>query len=140
MNDLIVFGGIVVLFFGWLLVKSLTKSHGLCAICASTTTTWLGLLGLRFLGLYENDILLAVLLGASATGGYYWLGKSGNFALYKLPIFLSLIVGAYLIAWWQVSWTLILLISVVWILFWIFSFGAKNKGLLKKIIECCKNW
>lgn len=140
MNDLVVFGGIGMLFFAWLLVKSLTKSQGLCAICAAVSTSWLVLLGLRFFKLYENELLLAILLGASATGGYYWLSRHRRLGIFKFPIFLSLVIGVYLIARWQIDLGLLLLAGATWLLFWFFSFGSLNKGFLKKVIECCKNW
>lgn len=140
MSDLLVFVSIIGWFFVWLLVKELTKSRRFCAICAAVSTTWLLLLGLRSLELFTNEVLLALLLGASLTGGYYWLSQKKSLALYKLPIFLSLALLAYTAVQLTWDWYLFGLVGLVWLVFFGFSVLKVDRGLVKRIIECCKNW
>ena len=138
MMEIFVFGAVVVLFFVWLLVKS--RSQQWCVLCAAVSTTWAGLVVFRLSDVEVNETLLALLLGASATGGYYWIVRQEKLQLFKLPIFLTLAIAAYQVAVWSVKIDLVLLLVGLWLLFGLIALVRVNGTLVKKIIECCRNW
>jgi|Deesub1362A_J573_1020465.scaffolds.fasta_scaffold00340_38 CDP-diglyceride synthetase len=144
-----VLSGITVLFFVLLAVKELFNhkfKERFCVICAAVTFTWIFLLVLYWLRIFENQIIIALLIGQTTIGIFYLAEKELKdvFKLFRLPFLLTLIVIAHsLLAVPDDIIKSILFLSVVWLIF-ILIYVYKNNGkinyLLKKLIECCKNW
>ncbi len=141
-----IFGVITAIFFLSMAVKSITKLK-ICALCMSISSTWLGLLILYWTERFNNPVILALLIGNSIVGIYYLLEKkvSERLHILKFPFFLSMVfVGYGLVkpeAW--NSLPTILLLTGLWLLFgFLFAYQNTPKltGLVKSIINCCKNW
>lgn len=139
-----VFLGIIGVFYAVLASKSAIKLS-ICSICAAVNLTWLTLLALRTLGWFEDDVLLALLMGMSVVGGYYWWERRAKpqQLIFRLPVLLSL---AFL-AWSVISMQLDLALSVVTALVWLahgLLYVYRNNPWLKpridKIIACCSKW
>ena len=115
-----------------------------CVICISVTTTWVVGLVLYFTGYLTDPLLLALLMGTSVTGGYYYLdAKYEVLHFFRLPLFLSLLTTAFSILSLTVEWKAFLLLSCLWVVFGLI-YGYRTSpafsGLVKRVIECCKNW
>ncbi|MFB6306226.1 MAG: hypothetical protein ABEH43_04440 [Flavobacteriales bacterium] len=139
--DLAIFISITALFF-LLLVFRWIFDKKFCVLCGSVFLTWVaGLLGHYFAG-WDWTPLLAILIGQSALGIYYsFEDRMGTF---KLPFLLTITYLAYLlIASFNFNISILILLSVVWIVFAVIDLGKNSKQLgvmAKKVIECCKKW
>lgn len=96
---------IIILFFLFaLLISPFVKKHfgfKICAICAASSITWLVLLTIRTLKIYEIDnTLISVLMGGSVVGimfeleRYFKKNSIGRFWIVRV---LELTVGFYLV-------------------------------------------
>src|SRR3990167_4139959 len=98
---------IIALFFIFLAVKGVFENrhkikNNFCVICASISLTWLVLLSLYLLNLFDNVLVISLLMGMSLTGIYYLaerkIGKiNKKFKIFRLPFILTLIIIAYYI-------------------------------------------
>lgn len=146
MTDLfLIFLSIIVLFFVLLFFQGRTKRK-FCAICAAVSLSWVFFLVLFYLGYFSDLIILGILMGESAVGLYYLLEKrmGERFYLFRLPFLLTITFIFYLILKWSDEvLSIALLIGGLWFLFG-FVYFYKNskafKGLVKNLINCCKNW
>src|SRR3990172_12373852 len=86
------------LFVAGLLAKHLLNRR-FCVVCASVSLTWLGLLGLYYFDLFDDTIMLAILMGQSITGLYYFIDKrvSKSLRIFSLPFLLSLTAAVYML-------------------------------------------
>lgn len=139
----IIFLAIVVLFFVLLAIKE-KISKRFCVICASISLTWIVFLILYRLEYFNNALILGILIGESVTGIYYLVEKNvkEDLHVFRLPFLLSLTLAAYLLLASTVTMYLIIFLLSLWALFmimYIYRRGAAGH-LVKKIIECCKNW
>ena len=146
MSDLLViFLSIFILFFLFLIVRTLT-GWSFCALCAGVSTTWLVLLFLYWVGKFQSLILIAPLLGASAAGIYYLAERKTNEQLhiFRLPFFLTLLFVAYFILGITDRYiSLILFLAATWLIFLIIYFYRNNpmfNKMVECIIACCKNF
>ena len=140
---------IAVLFFVLLVSKeflSRNKKQKFCVICIAVTITWIFLLVLYWTNIFENKIIIAILMGQTSLGIFYLLEKKvkNEFKLFRLPFLLTLIFLIYLIleGFGQGINTPLFLIAL-WIFFFlIYLFKAKSgmRAFFKKIVECCKKW
>lgn len=149
MNDplLLIFAAITGLFLVLLIVKTFVKLK-FCVLCASISLTWITLLILYWLNLFEDFVLIALLVGNSIVGIYYLVERktAEKFHIFRLPFFLSLIFVGYILIFTPVIGrlipTVILLVSL-WLIFgFLFLYGhnPKLKSAVSYIINCCKNW
>jgi len=134
MSNTLVFTTIPILFFLWLF---LGRNKNICSVCAAISSTWILLFIARFFGWFNNDTLLALLLGGSVVGLYYFILKNKKLEFFRLPILLTLFTISYLV--FSLEYQLFIPVASVWILFFLISLG-KNKKLRERIILCCKNW
>jgi len=146
MNELFfILLGIFSLFILLLAGKTLFKVK-LCVICVSVSLTWLTLLILYKLLLFENPVILALLMGMSITGIYYLLERKtpGKFHIFRLPLILSLIFIFYLIIKPDTNYLYSsILIIFVWLIFTVLFLFRETKAIhkiAKKIIACCSDW
>jgi hypothetical protein len=143
-----VLAAMVVLFFAILLVKELLKNYlkEFCAVCAAVSLTWIVLLVLYWLRIFDNTIILALLIGESTVGVFYLVEAKvrKELALFRLPFLLTLIVAGYSLV--SVPDDLIkssMLLVSLWFLFMIVHIYKDNPAFssaVKKIVECCKRW
>ena len=146
MNPLtLVFISITGLFLAMLLVKKIT-GWNYCSICASVSITWLGLLVAYWFGYFEEPLIIGVLMGQSAVGLYYLVEQNvkKELLVFRLPFLLT---EALLVFW--VFYPPLQLLSAVffvgllWAMFFVVHVLRSKPQvsvLVKKLIECCKNW
>lgn len=136
---------IVLLFAIAVTLRSVVDSFQICALCASVSATWITLLALLQLGYSVDPILIGILMGASITGLLNLLEEKlpERSNLFKLPVFLTLLVLAYFVLEGQGLYYGIIIIGLLWV-FSLTLFANRNtdrlKTLTRNIIQCCKNW
>ncbi len=136
-----------VLFFLLLFIKSSFIDRlkiKFCVICATVSLTWLTLLILYKLNIFNNQIILAILIGQTTLAIYYILEKNKRLRFFRLPLLLSLTIIAYSLI--EVPGDILKaasLILIFWLLFALpynFSSLKLSRSFLKKMVECCKRW
>ncbi len=139
-EPLIIFLSIFVVFIFALIFNSIFKKK-ICTVCASVFLTWLVFLILFYFGYFQNLLILALLIGASISGIFSLLKEKLN--IFKLPFVLTLLIIAYFLLLKEINFYLLIFNLVLWILFsliFLFSQNQNLGSLIKKLIECCKNW
>jgi len=137
---------ITVLFIVLLGVKELLSGklkEEFCVMCFAAFLTWATLLGLYWKGIFQNQLILALLIGESTLGIFYLIDrKLPKMRLFRLPILLTLIVAGYSLLSIPDDLTKVLaLLGTLWVLFIVISiFGAQLGPLIKRLVECCRNW
>ena len=138
--DILVFVllGVIVLFSLFVTFRSFGLFN-FCALCASISLSWLVLLLTFYLGIFNDKLLIGILMGGSAVGVMYLLdNKYKNFSIYKLPFLLSLFSLIYFILEREIIMGAIYILIAIWL---VILFIQKDfKAMSKKIIECCKDW
>lgn len=140
--------GIVSLFTVLLVVKSLVPPRygdRLCALCLGVSVTWIGLLTLYWIGRFPHPELVALLMGSTVLGIYYAFEHrvAKEQKLFRLPIYLSLLLLAYSALTLTVPITAIAVTLTIWIVFGILYTYRTNDGVSRyvdRIIACCKDW
>jgi hypothetical protein len=141
----LIFIVVVALFFVLLTAKG-KISKRFCVICTSVSLTWIGTLILYRLGYFSNILILGILMGESITGIYYLAEKNvvESLHVFRLPFLLTLTLAAYILLDASIiTMPLIVFFLVLWLLFlsgYIYRHQESTGRLIKKIIECCKNW
>jgi len=136
---------IAVLFIALLVVKSMT-GWKFCVICTSVSLTWIALLVLYWLGLFDQPVIAAVLMGQSVTGLYFLLEKktSEELHVFRLPLLLTLTLAAFVVL--GVSTDLVYglsLLAVLWVvlsLLYLYRENPKTRIAVDRIIACCRDW
>ena len=146
MNDVVLVLLVITgLFFVFLITKSFSKWK-FCVLCASVSVTWIGLLLLHWFEEFNEPLIIAVLMGQSIVGLYYFLEKRTSEALhvFRLPLLLTLTLVALLAIGTPVSLPSSLgLLAVLWIvlsLLYFYRQSPKTKIVVDRIIACCKDW
>ena len=136
----LIFAGITLLFFVILVLKNIFNLRKACAICLAVTLTWVVLLILYFLNIFNDKIIIAILIGHTSLGIFYlWEKKvKERTKLFRLPYLLTSILIIYHILNGFVISSLYFILGL-WALFFII-YLFKNNKLAKKIIECCRRW
>jgi hypothetical protein len=141
--------GIVVLFFVLLGVKEFFPKNlkrKFCVLCFSVSLTWLYLLILFWNGNFLDKTILSLLIGMSSLGVFYlWEKKVSNEGkMFRLPLLLTLIlIGYSLIEGINYGFMVFVFLGILWVLFglvYAYRDGGKIGELVKKIVECCRNW
>ncbi|MDP3880770.1 MAG: hypothetical protein Q8Q32_01125 [bacterium] len=135
---------IAVLFLLFLLLRAVF-SLKVCAICAAVSGSWIVLLLLFYFGFGVDAVLIAILLGGSIVGLMYLLEGTlaKQYGIFRLPYFLSALVIAYMLLGGAIEIAAVFALATIWLLAIIVFWGRKKKGfkdLVKKIIECCREW
>ena len=141
-------GTITGLFFIFLLFKKVLKKE-FCVLCAAVSLTWISLLFIYYGGLFQDKVIIAILMGQTSMGIFYLLEKkvSKEITIFRLPFLLALTLSLYALISWATAFkeiisSLFLLISIWAIFIGIFLF-RNNKWfgkLITKLVECCKRW
>ncbi len=136
---------IAVLFVGLLIIKSITKWK-FCVICTSVSVTWIALLVSYRLGIFDQPVIIAVLMGQSIVGLYYFLENKTNEELhvFRLPLLLTLTLAAF--AALGVTTDLVYglsLLAALWVVLSLLYLYRRNPTIrivVDRIIACCKDW
>ena len=149
MNDLyLALLSITLLFFLFLIIKEILNKdlkEKFCVICAAVTLTWIILLILYWFNIFKNEIIIALLMGQTSLGIFYYIEFKVNneLKIFGLPFLLTLTFIAYIIINpYQITNALILLV-ILWLFFILIYFyksNSKINKIIKKLIECCKKW
>ncbi|MCF6276561.1 MAG: hypothetical protein L3J07_01785 [Candidatus Magasanikbacteria bacterium] len=146
MNSLIVaIVLITVLFLLILIIKQIIKLK-VCAICASISIAWIVLLFLFWKGLFDNPLVIGILMGQSTIGFYYLLERKlkNKWHIFRLPFLLSSIVFIAFFLDQNKFWVdTIIFLLIVWFIFLSLFFmrnSPKIKKTVEQIIACCRDW
>lgn len=136
--------GIVVLFFILLALKNIFNIKKICVICVSVSLMWIVLLILYFLKIFNDKIIIAILMGHTSLGIFYiWEKKvRKNALIFRLPLLLTFIFIIYSVLE-SFKFDSLIFIIALWVLFFIIYLFRTKKSIGKfvnKIIECCKKW
>ena len=141
--------GIVLLFILLLIIKQFLPKKikdNSCVICTAVSLTWIILLGLYYLNLFENKTFIALLMGNTVLGIFYLAEKKvkNEWKIFRLPFYFTLLTVAISVL--QITKSigdLLLIVVILWIVFFSLHYyrgNQKLRGIVKKLIECCKNW
>ncbi len=136
--------GIIALFFILLILKNIFNWKKFCTLCISVSLTWIVLLVLYFLKIFQDKIIIAILMGHTSLGMFYlWEKKvKEKLKIFRLPLLLTFIFIIYT-AIENFEFNSLFIILGLWIVFYLIYLFRNNKGFnkfTKKIIECCRNW
>ena len=142
------FVSIAALFFLFLAIHNLLKNRlkrKFCVLCAAVSITWLIFLVLHKIGLFDDAIIISLLIGQSSLGVFYlWEKKiKEKTKLFRLPFLLTLTAAAYLILQPERIADLLAFLFILWLIFSLLYLLKNNPGIkifLRKIAECCKRW
>lgn len=134
---------ITILFLILLLIKSIIKRE-FCVLCVSVALSWITLLMLYHNNLFANKTIIAILMGMTALGIYYFLEKKikRELTIFRLPFLLTLVFIIYT-ALESFSLNSLIFLVVLWVVFILIYLFRHNTGFNKftnKLIECCKKW
>ncbi len=137
--------GMIFLFGAFLVGKSLIKKKEFCVICALVSFSWLVLLFFYWEGIFEDMLVIAILMGQSSIGFYYFLESriDERFKVFRLPFILSLVFVIYSVVSLGFGFNSFVLILVLWVLFGFLYFYRNYSGVsvvVNKLVECCKKW
>src|SRR3989344_2587786 len=139
--------GITILFFVLLGVKQAVNKKlkkEFCVICLSVSLMWILLFGLYLLNLFSDKTIIALLIGMSITGIFYYLENKTNkdLRVFRLPFILTLILIFYsmLEGFSFYSFYVVLGVWVLFGLIFLFRHNRKFKFVVNKLTECCKKW
>lgn len=136
---------IVVLFFLLLIVKKITEWK-FCVMCTSVSLTWMTLLVLYWLGMFGQPVIIAVLMGQTIVGLYYFLEHKTEESLhiFRLPLLLTLTLAAFVLLDVTInlaySLSLLALLWILLLLMYSYRQYPKTKIVVDRIIACCRDW
>lgn len=145
MTVALVVAAIVAAFVVLLSVKQVS-GYRFCVLCVSIGGTWVVLLALHWLGVFDNPVLLALLMGQTVVGFHYLIEARvrEELLVFRLPFVLTLMVLFYFaITLDPAVVSAGLAVAATWIAaFLVFARrdAGKLRGLARQIIECCKDW
>ena len=131
-----VFLAISLVFIASLVIKTYLKKP-LCALCLAIASTWLVLLYLYETDVFDDTVLLTLLIGQSVTGIFYLSYRKLPKALriFSLPFFLTMTALAYWLIDSQPPLSVFILLAVLWLAAWgLFTYRHDSgKGRIAKI-------
>ncbi|GIW66576.1 MAG: hypothetical protein KatS3mg095_0474 [Candidatus Parcubacteria bacterium] len=136
----IIFLSIPIIFILVLLFNSIFKKN-ICAVCGAVSLTWILFLILYYWGYFKNQIILALLIGGTASGIFNLLKE--KLGVFKLPFILTLFAFGYFLLMKIINFYVLSFLLFLWLIFgliYIFSKKQNLQSLLQKLLECCKNW
>ncbi len=137
---------LTVLFVFYIVLRFALKLK-VCALCATVSSTWLGLLVMKLSGFEIDPLIIGILMGGSAVGIMYLLEQkmSEEYSILKFPFLLTLFTFTYIVLGdFKEGPLTYLIILLLWIVFLTVFLTRGKTGVFrdigKKLIECCKNW
>lgn len=142
--EIIVLLAVTLLFFVFLVLKK-TLNIRICALCSAAVITWLSLLIAYWLGIWSDELLLAVLMGGSAVGLLYSMEKRlpERFHLFRLPYYLTLVIVVVISLGRHIGINEIMFLGTLWFVFYLVYLlrtKPKIKRLADRIVACCRDW
>ncbi len=141
-----ILGGISILFFILLGVKEFFNKklkEKFCVLCFSIIFAWVILLILNFLNLFQDKILIAILMGHTSLGLFYFFEMHFKrwMEIFKLPLLLTFISAIYFLLenFEIVSFVILVFLWGVFFIIYLFRKGG-IKPYVNKLVECCKKW
>lgn len=139
---------IIGLFFILLGIKQLLPDlYGgkMCALCLGVTTTWAGLLTAHWIGVFHDTALLGLLMGSTVLGIFYTVEDriEGPLELFRLPLYLTLLVTAYTLLRASAHAGSIGVIVLLWSAFGLLYLYREDECVndhIERIIACCRDW
>ncbi|MEX0920094.1 MAG: hypothetical protein WDZ69_00755 [Candidatus Pacearchaeota archaeon] len=148
MNLIYIFGIIIALFFLILIARHFLPDKAkekLCTICLAVTLTWIGLLVSYWSGIFDNLIIISLLMGSTILGIFYIVEKKvkKELTVFRLPFLLTLFFIGYSALTISIHTSTLFFLVAFWI-FFILIYSYKNNkkinSFTNKIVECCKKW
>jgi len=144
---LIILLTIISLFISLLVVKNITGLK-FCVMCLSVSATWMIWLTLYWLGVLNDPVFIAVLMGQSAVGVYYLLEKrlAEKYQIFRLPFLLTLTTGVWLVlkvVGLKEFLVLASILGILWLTFfflYLYRHNSKVKKAATQVIACCRDW
>lgn len=139
-----VFLGISLVFIASLVLKNLILKKPFCSLCVAVVSAWLVLLFLYKSDQFNDGILLALLMGQSITGIFYFAYRRlpKILRIFSLPFLLTLTATAYWAIAAEVVMPVFILLAVLWIGAWVIFTSRSDPGK-KKIADiftqCCED-
>ncbi len=135
---------VIAVFAVVLVLKSLLKKD-ICVLCASVSVVWIVLLAGLTTGMWQDMVSVAVLMGASLTGGYYYLESKlkKEWMVFRFPIFITGLSLVFSVVERGVNVYLWMITGILWLVVYILYVFRDKSGLrriVKNIIECCRKW
>lgn len=117
----------------------------MCALCLAVSMTWAGLLGARWLGVFQDTALLALLMGSTVLGVYYTVEDRvrRSLQLFRLPFYLTLVMAAYMLVTLAVPVGAVVLLAGLWTVFGLLFLYRENDRIqdhVDAVIDCCGGW
>lgn len=142
--DILIFLSITAFFLMFLVVKGIT-GRKICAICAGVSATWIIFLILYRLGHVSDPLLIGILMGESVIGIFYLIERKTKEEIhfFRLPFLLTLTFLAYTLISRILPYQVLGFVLGLWVLYggiYLFRKKPSLNKMVKKIIECCKNW
>lgn len=132
--------------FGLLLAaKQIAKNLKYCAICLAVSLTWLSLLVLFWSDVFDDQVLVAVLMGQSSLGLYYLFEKHvpKELLVFRLPLLITLALVAYSLLTLSLALDAVIIAVGLWLVIGVLYGMRANpeiKNKVKALIECCSGW
>jgi hypothetical protein len=144
MDVAFIFLAITVLFVLLVGLRSLFNLK-ICALCGAVSSTWIVLLVMFYVGIFNNPVLLGILMGGSIVGVMYLLEQKlpERFQIFKLPFFLTFVSATYFAILQSFAFEVAVIPFLLWVCMGAIYAGRNInslKTLGRRIIECCKNW
>lgn len=138
-----VFLAISLVFIASLILKNLVKKP-LCSLCVAIASVWLVTAFLYKNDRFSNGVLLALLVGQSITGIFYFAYRRlpKSLRIFSLPFFLSLTAFLYVLITSEVQLSVFILLAVLWLVAWtIFTYrnDPGKKTIAKILAKCCED-
>lgn len=136
----------IVAAFVILLPLKQVSGYRFCVLCVSISGVWFTLLVLHWLEIFDNPVLLALLMGQTVVGLNYLVERriSEDLLIFRLPFVLTLTVLFYFaITLDPTVATAGLAVAAMWIatlVLYARRNAGKLRGIARQIIECCKDW
>lgn len=136
--------GIAVLFFLLLALKNILNLKKTCVICASVTLTWIILLTLYFFKIFNDKMIITILMGQTSLGIYYIFERKArkNTLVFRLPLLLTFIFIIYAVLE-SFNFNSLIFLIILWLIFALIYSFKNIKGFKRfttKLIKCCKKW
>lgn len=144
-DPVLVLSVIAALFVVFLVIKGITEWK-FCVICVSVSVTWMALLALYWLGQFDQPVIIAVLMGQTIVGLYYFLEIKTAEALhvFRLPLLLTLTLAAFMALGVTTHLMYALsLLAFLWIvlsLMYFYRQSPTTKIVVDRIMACCRDW
>ena len=142
-----IFIGTIAIFLVVLLVKQIIgkASDKLCAICLAFSLTWIILLTLYYLKIFDNIIIISLLMGMTLLGIFYTIERNvkKELTVFRLPFLITIVLAGYYLLTFENILKEIILVIILWLLFiiaYIYRNNKKFSGIVNKVVECCKKW